>query len=133
MRTITSVEELDALPTRSVVLDKHGRAWQIRHRWDCNDSKMNPIYLSTDLAHVSLLHEPGKEPRLPGPGDGCQCTGYSQDAGGGYFEHIDRLAHSKDVRVYGDYGAGWRDGVKAAAGLLARPTPARQVEGGTDE
>src|SRR5690625_2422769 len=88
-RTITTVEELDALPTRSVVLDKHGRAWQIRHRWVCNDTKVNPIYLPTDFGTVTLLHAPGKEPRLPGPGDGCQCTGYSQDAGGGYFEHID--------------------------------------------
>lgn len=24
----------------------------------------------------------------PRPGDGCQCTGYSQDAGGGYFEYL---------------------------------------------
>lgn len=89
MRTITTVEKLDALPTRSVVLDKHGRAWQIRHRWVCNDTEVNSIYLPTDFGPVTVLHEPGKEPRLPGPGDGCQCTGYSQDAGGGYFEHID--------------------------------------------
>lgn len=25
---------------------------------------------------------------LPRPGDGCQCTGYSQDAGGGHFEYL---------------------------------------------
>lgn len=36
---------------------------------------------------------------------------------------VDRLAHSKDMRVYGDYGAGWRDGVKAAAGLLVTARP----------
>ena len=30
---------------------------------------------------------------------------------------VDALAHSKNVRVYGDYGAGWRDGVRAGAAL----------------
>lgn len=44
---------------------------------------------------------------------------------------LDALAHSKNVRVYGDYGAGWRDGVMTALrSLLGEPATdlVRQVE-----
>lgn len=46
-------------------------------------------------------------------------------------EAVERLAHSKDVRVYGDYATGWRDEVKATARVLATPlvpSPAASYE-----
>lgn len=35
-------------------------------------------------------------------------------------EALDLLANARNVRTYGDYGAGWRDGVRAGADLAAR-------------
>ena len=35
------------------------------------------------LAEAGLLHD-----ALPTPADGCQCSGHSQDAGGGYVEFL---------------------------------------------
>lgn len=46
-------------------------------------------------------------------------------------EEAERLANSKNVRVYGDYAAGWRDGVLAQYEALSRPVSEAEVEAAT--
>lgn len=63
-RTITTVEELEALPCGSVILDRDGDAWQrFRLGWTCTDRAFNTVdQPSSSLAYVLapafLLWEP---------------------------------------------------------------------------
>lgn len=58
-RTITTYEELRALPVESVVLDHYERGWQrSRGGWICVDRKVGRMFMPTDLGSVTVLHDP---------------------------------------------------------------------------
>lgn len=52
------------------------------HDLDSGDLASSEEYARA-LAEAGLLHD-----ALPTPADGCQCSGHSQDAGGGYVEFL---------------------------------------------
>lgn len=66
-RTITTVEELDALREGAVIVDRDGDAWQfLRGRWTCTDRSFNTVNqpsssLAMVLAPLTLLREPEAE------------------------------------------------------------------------
>lgn len=63
---ITTVEELDALPERSVVLDRDGDAWQYSLRWQCTvgTARRRPGELVASYGPLIVLHIPTPPPTV---------------------------------------------------------------------
>ncbi|WP_454301119.1 hypothetical protein [Salana multivorans] len=67
--TITTTEELDALPSGAVVLDRKGDAWQESEGWyhTLRDAAAEPVGLIEEWGPLTLLHpqpEPAQEPTV---------------------------------------------------------------------
>lgn len=68
MTRIDTVDQLDALPIGSVILDNEGDAWQRRHfmtRWEiASHGACNLRFIAEDPPAI-LLHVPADNPYLP--------------------------------------------------------------------
>jgi hypothetical protein len=89
---ITTAAELDALPVRSVVIwPRSGQVWQKwgavgGSEWFAGRAQANSSEFVA-LHPTRVLYRPD-EPARTLPSEGCSCTGYSEDRGGGCFEYM---------------------------------------------
>lgn len=64
----------------------------------------------------------------PSPGDGCQCSGHSQDAGGGYVEYL--MEYEPSCPVHSEHVWNPRTGMWEHAAPVDGVTPAEGDGGG---